>query len=482
MTALTIPELSLVVLVGVTGSGKSTFARAHFKPTEVISSDFCRGLVADDENDQSATPGRVRACCTTSRPSGWPPGRLTVDRRDERAARRPPRPGRAGREHDVLPVAIVLDVPEKLCAERNATRPDRDFGPHVIRRQRDQLRRGLHGPQREGFRTCTSCAAPRRSTRPPITRTRLFNDLRHQTGPFDVIGDVHGCRAELEQLLTELGYAIERDSAGRPAGARHPAGRRAVFLGDLVDRGPDTPGVLRLVMGMVGGRHRTVRAGQPRGQAAARAARHERQPQPRPGRVAGAAGRRARRVPRRGRAVHRRPDQPLRAGRRPPGRGPRRPDRALPRPRVRPGPRVLPVRADHRRDRRVRPAGPLPVGAGVPRPGHRAVRPHPGARARVAEQHPVPGHRLRLRRPADRAELSRTEPWYPSPPPAVYHPAGASRSRRLAAPLRLRGPAARLAASPTCWTSRTCPGRASSRPPTCPGSGSARRTPRPRSR
>ena len=56
MSELTVPELSLVVLVGVTGSGKSTFARAHFKPTEVISSDFCRGLVADDENDQSATP------------------------------------------------------------------------------------------------------------------------------------------------------------------------------------------------------------------------------------------------------------------------------------------------------------------------------------------------------------------------------------------------------------------------------------------
>src|SRR5688572_31007899 len=53
--SLTIPELSLVVLVGVTGSGKSTFARTHFKPTEVLSSDFCRGLVADDENDQGAT-------------------------------------------------------------------------------------------------------------------------------------------------------------------------------------------------------------------------------------------------------------------------------------------------------------------------------------------------------------------------------------------------------------------------------------------
>ena len=55
MRTLGIPELSLVVLVGVSGSGKSTFARDHFSRFEVISSDFCRGLVADDENDQEAT-------------------------------------------------------------------------------------------------------------------------------------------------------------------------------------------------------------------------------------------------------------------------------------------------------------------------------------------------------------------------------------------------------------------------------------------
>ena len=56
MSAVSVPELSLVVLVGVTGSGKSTFARQHFAPTEVLSSDFCRGLLADDENDQAVTP------------------------------------------------------------------------------------------------------------------------------------------------------------------------------------------------------------------------------------------------------------------------------------------------------------------------------------------------------------------------------------------------------------------------------------------
>ena len=245
---LTVPELSLVVLIGVTGSGKSTFGRTHFRPTEVISSDFCRGLVADDENDQSATPEafellhyivgkRLKA------------GRLTVadatnvqpDARRQLVA--------IAREHDVLPVAIVLDIPEKVCVARNAARPDRDFGAHVIRRQRDQLRRGLKGLQREGFRTVHTLRGEDEVAGVSITRTRLFNDLRHESGPFDVIGDIHGCRAELEALLTELGYTIIRDHEGRAAGAHHD-GRRAIFVGDLVDRGPDTPGVLRLVMGM----------------------------------------------------------------------------------------------------------------------------------------------------------------------------------------------------------------------------------------
>ena len=86
-------------------------------------------------------------------------------------------------------------------------------------------------------------------------REKLLNDLRDQHGPFDVIGDVHGCRSELETLLDRLGYALVRDGQGRPVDATHPEGRRPVFVGDLVDRGPDSPGVLRLVMGMVGNGH-----------------------------------------------------------------------------------------------------------------------------------------------------------------------------------------------------------------------------------
>jgi protein phosphatase len=250
MSDLALPALSLIALVGVTGSGKSTFARRAFGATEVISSDFCRGLVADDENDQAAT-GDAFDVLYFIAGKRLAAGRLTVvdatnvqpDARKKLVA--------LAREHDVLPVAIVLDIPERVCAERNATRPDRDFGPHVLRGQRDSLRRGLRGLQKEGFRTVHVLTSPDEVDAARIVRTPLYNDLRHEQGPFDVIGDVHGCREELETLLVELGYTLGRDSDGPAVGAHHVLGRRVVFVGDLVDRGPDTPGVLRLAMGMV---------------------------------------------------------------------------------------------------------------------------------------------------------------------------------------------------------------------------------------
>ena len=249
-----VPDLSLVVLIGVSGSGKSTFARRHFRPTQVLSSDFCRGLVADDENDQAATPAafallhhiagvRLRS------------GRLTVvDATNVKAEDRASLV-RLAREHDVLPVAIVLDVPESECLARNDARPDRDLDAGVVRRQRADLRRGLRGLAREGFRKVHVLEGTDAIEHAVISYEKQYNDRREDTGPFDVIGDVHGCRAELEELLGELGYGLRRDEHGRPVDAEHPAGRRVVFVGDLVDRGPDSPGVLRLVMGMVAAGH-----------------------------------------------------------------------------------------------------------------------------------------------------------------------------------------------------------------------------------
>jgi polynucleotide kinase-phosphatase len=250
MTDLTVPDMALVVLVGVSGSGKSTFAARHFAPTQVLSSDACRGMVSDDENDQSAT---ADAFAVLNHIAGrrLARGRITVvdatnTQRDARAQLLA-----VAKDHDVLPVAIVLDLPVGECVARNATRPDRPFGADVVRRQHAQLVKSLPHLRKEGFRHVHVLHGQDEVAAARIVVTPLRNDLRDQTGPFDVVGDVHGCRAELEDLLDRLGYRIRRDADGRATGARHPAGRRAVFLGDLVDRGPDTPGVLRLAMGMV---------------------------------------------------------------------------------------------------------------------------------------------------------------------------------------------------------------------------------------
>jgi protein phosphatase len=254
MSELALPELWLVCLVGVSGSGKSTFAREHFGPYEVISSDQCRGLVADDENDQSATNAAFDVLHFIAG-KRLDAGRLTVvDATNVQADSRRQLVALA-RAHDVLPVAIVLDVPERVCVDRNAARPDRNFGASVVRRQHDQLRRSLKHLGKEGFRKVHVLRGEQDIADAVIVREKLLNDFTHEHGPFDVIGDVHGCRSELEALLVELGYALTRDDDARPIDAIHPQGRKAVFLGDLVDRGPDTPGVLRLVMGMVAGGH-----------------------------------------------------------------------------------------------------------------------------------------------------------------------------------------------------------------------------------
>jgi len=243
---ITVPELSLVLLIGPSGSGKSTFAANHFLPTEVLSSDFCRGLVSDDENDQAATNDafEVLHFIAAKRLAA---GRLTVvDATNVQPEARKPLVALA-REYDVLPTAIVFNLPERLCQDRNRGRPDRDFGAHVIRRQSEQLRRSLKYLSKEGFRHVAVLRSPDDVEAAVVERQPTWTNRRTEHGPFDIIGDVHGCFAELVALLRELGWDISEDGLT----AQHPEGRRAVFLGDLVDRGPAVPAVLRLVLSMV---------------------------------------------------------------------------------------------------------------------------------------------------------------------------------------------------------------------------------------
>ncbi len=247
---LSIPETCLVALVGVSGSGKSEFARRHFPATSVLSSDFFRGLVSDDENDQSASPAAFEALYFVAS-KRLAAGRLTVVDATNVQAEARRALVKLARDHDVLPVAIVLDLPLSVCVERNRSRADRDFPAQVLHRQADQLRRSLRQLEREGFRRVHRLRSQAEAESAMIRYRPLLNDLRSEHGPFDVVGDVHGCADELVALLVSLGYEINWDEEGRAVRGHHPAGRRVVFLGDLVDRGPNTPGVLRLAMGMV---------------------------------------------------------------------------------------------------------------------------------------------------------------------------------------------------------------------------------------
>ncbi|USX49292.1 polynucleotide kinase-phosphatase [Lentzea sp. HUAS12] len=251
---LKIPDLCLVVLVGASGSGKSTFARKHFLPTQVLSSDYFRGLVSDDENDQSASAAAFEALHFVAR-KRLEAGRVTVVDATNVQPQDRAQLVEVAKRANVLPVAIVLDTPTEVCLARNAQRPDRDFGAHVVKRHRAALRRSLKFLGKEGFKRVHVLRSESDVDNSTIVYERLLNDLRHETGPFDVFGDVHGCRAELEELLVELGYTLVRDDEGRAVDAVPPGDRKAVFVGDLVDRGPDSPGVLRLVMGMVAAGH-----------------------------------------------------------------------------------------------------------------------------------------------------------------------------------------------------------------------------------
>src|SRR5437016_863167 len=172
---ISIPNLSLVVLIGPSGSGKSTFARKHFLPTEVLSSDACRGMVSDDENNQGVT-NEAFALLHYIAAKRLAAGRLTViDATNVQPEARKPLVELA-RQYHCLPVAVVFDLPEKLCHERNQLRPDRRFGAHVVRQQAQQLRRSLRGLKREGFRHIFMLSSPEEVEAAVVQRQPLWNN------------------------------------------------------------------------------------------------------------------------------------------------------------------------------------------------------------------------------------------------------------------------------------------------------------------
>jgi len=241
-----LPELSLVVLVGASGSGKSSFAKQHFAATEILSSDYCRALVSDDENNQACSSDAFDVLHYIAA-KRMQLGKLTVidatnvNPQDRTAL------VKLARANYFLPVAIVLDMPWELCHERNAQRPERQFGRHVVMRHSSVLRRGLRSLRKsEGFTQVHLFKSPEELAMVNITRHPLWNNKKHEQGPFDIIGDIHGCFDELQALIEKLGYTLSKPN--EHYAIEHPQGRKLVFVGDLVDRGPKVPEVLRLVM------------------------------------------------------------------------------------------------------------------------------------------------------------------------------------------------------------------------------------------
>jgi protein phosphatase len=114
--------------------------------------------------------------------------------------------------YHAIPVAIALALPASVCLERNATRTDRTLREGVIRRQVEAARLSLRQLEREGFRYVYVLRTPEEVDTATLVRTPLRPNLhRADTGPFDIIGDVHGCINELLELLRLLGWQVDGD-------------------------------------------------------------------------------------------------------------------------------------------------------------------------------------------------------------------------------------------------------------------------------
>jgi protein phosphatase len=248
-----IPDFSLVVLIGASGSGKSAFAAKHFLPTEIVSSDTARALVSDEETNQDVTADAFDLVRIIAEKRLRHRKLAVIDATNVRASDRKAWIDLARRWH-ALPVAIVIEPSIDICIERNKKRPDRPFGAGVVQRMVSEIRRGL---QREGFRQVWELRSPESVEAAVVTRQPLWTDQRRDPSRFDIIGDIHGCCDELEALLHTIGYAVEwaeRDGGRLPI-VTPPPGRKVVFVGDLVDRGPRTPDALRIAMHMVEAGH-----------------------------------------------------------------------------------------------------------------------------------------------------------------------------------------------------------------------------------
>jgi len=251
-SSIEVPEICVLVLIGASGSGKSTFAREHFRPSEILSSDAFRAAVADDESDQSVTADAFEALYFIAG-KRLRYARLCVI--DATNVKPQDRSGyiELAKQHHVPAVAIVFSPNPEICLARNQSRPNRQVAEQVVHSQIASLRQDIENLQLEGFSEVHH-VDPAISHTVQIVRKPFACNKRNEDGPFDIIGDVHGCYDEMANLLQVLGYREGtlpiKDEVWGAHTWGHPDCRKAVFAGDLADRGPRVIDTIRAVRNM----------------------------------------------------------------------------------------------------------------------------------------------------------------------------------------------------------------------------------------
>lgn len=240
-----IPDFCLVLLVGASGSGKSHLAKRLFKQDEVLSSDYFRMLVSGDEADQGASEDAFE-CLYNIAQKRMNRRKLTVIDATNLSKWARKKALDFAKDNNCFCYAIALNLSEDICQQDNEMRQEKQFSKKIIRRQCEEFHHALKSLKKENFRKVFIFNSQDELNSLEIDRIPLWTDKSILHGPFDIIGDIHGCYQELCALLKKLGYLVnEKDFKAVP-----PQGRKAVFLGDLCDRGPANVAVLKLVMNM----------------------------------------------------------------------------------------------------------------------------------------------------------------------------------------------------------------------------------------
>lgn len=245
-----IPDFCLVLLIGASGSGKSHLAKKLFKQDEVLSSDYFRMLVSGDEADQSATEDAFDSLYNIAQ-KRLNRRKLTVIDATNLSKWARKKALDFAKDNNCFCYAIALNLPEATCQQNNSLRQVKHFSKNLIKRQCEEFQYALKSLRKENFRKVFTLNSQEELNSLEINRVPLWTDKSSLHGPFNIIGDIHGCYTELCALLKKLDYTVEeKDFKATP-----PPGRKAIFLGDLCDRGPANMSVLKMVINMVANGH-----------------------------------------------------------------------------------------------------------------------------------------------------------------------------------------------------------------------------------